>query len=353
MGKDYYSILGVDRSANDDQLKKAYRKLAMKWHPDKHPDPKAKKKAEEMFKDIAEAYDVLSDKEKKKIYDEYGEDGLKQGAPGSAGGTTTFVYHGVDPSELFSKFFGTEHSMCFSSFDDDFGRFGAFGGSRSGGRMPQGFSFRREVGGAGGTFIEENMPFGGMGGSATAGTTAKTKPKVFETDLNLTLEELYTGCKKKMKVTRKRFHGKDSRKEDTVLTVDVKAGWKDGTRITYAEEGDQDMSTGTCGDIVFVVRTKPHSRFVRDGNHLIHKCTITLAKALTGFTVPIETLDGRQRKIQIGDIVTPKTRKIVENEGMPVSKRPGEKGDLIIEFDIIFPRKLTMEQRRQLKDILE
>eukprot|EP01054_Gregarina_sp_Poly1_P007498 Gregarina_sp_Poly_1__7497@NODE_4182_length_696_cov_154_446741_g2754_i0_p1_GENE_NODE_4182_length_696_cov_154_446741_g2754_i0NODE_4182_length_696_cov_154_446741_g2754_i0_p1_ORF_typecomplete_len160_score25_79DnaJ/PF00226_31/4_7e26GpFAR1/PF05823_12/0_12_NODE_4182_length_696_cov_154_446741_g2754_i0160639 len=158
MGKDYYGILGVGKDATADQLKKAYRKLALKWHPDKHPDPDAKRKAEEHFKDVAEAYDVLSDPEKKKIYDQFGEEGLKGMGSGGMGGTRTFVYSGVDPSEIFSRFFGSH-----SPFDD-------FGG---------------------GTFRTINFAMGDDIFMGMPESSAPRKPQVFTVDLNLSLDDLY------------------------------------------------------------------------------------------------------------------------------------------------------------------
>nr|CEL75747.1 TPA: heat shock protein 40, putative [Toxoplasma gondii VEG] len=343
MGKDYYRILGVGKDASEADLKKAYRKLAMKWHPDKHADADAKKKAEAQFKDIAEAYDVLSDKEKRQIYDQFGEEGLKSGGSptgtaGPGGSRANFVYREVDPSELFSRFFGSDR--MFFGGDDDFGPFGSVGmGSHSN------FPFRMH-----------------HAGSGSFGSRAPSKPKTYEVDLSLSLEELYTGTKKKLKITRTRYRNGQMLKEDNVLSIDVKPGWKEGTKITFAGEGDQDSPTSPPGDVVFVVKTKPNSRFVRDGNHLIHKVAIPLVKALTGFTVPIESLDGRSFKVKVDTVVTPKSRKIVPNEGkfdgwyisgsMPVSKRPGEKGDLILEFDIHFPKTLTDDQKTKLKELL-
>lgn len=335
MGKDYYKILGVTKGATEADLKKAYRKLAIKWHPDKHADPEAKKKAEALFKDIAEAYDVLSDKEKRQIYDQFGEEGLKGGgAPGAGpaagpGGRANFVYREVDPSELFSRFFGSDR--MFFGGDDDF----PFGGMSMGG---SGFPFR--------------MHRSAGAGFTGAGGRGQSKPKTYEVQLPLSLEELYTGCKKKLKVTRTRFRGGQVVKEDNVLSIDVKPGWKEGTRITFAGEGDQDGPNAVPGDVVFVVKTKPHARFVRDGNHLIHKVPIPLVKALCGFTVPIESLDGRQLKVKVDTIISPKSRKVVPSEGMPISKRPGEKGDLILEFDIHFPKYLGEEQKARLKEVL-
>ncbi|KAL8273512.1 hypothetical protein Esti_002578 [Eimeria stiedai] len=206
MGKDYYRILGVAKDAGEADLKKAYRKLAMKWHPDKHADPEAKKKAEAQFKDIAEAYDVLSDKERRQIYDKFGEEGLKGGGPASGGpGGSNVFYREVDPSEIFSRFFGTD---------------------RMGGDAEDPFSHPIfGMGGAGGPFgMRFSTSAGRRAGSMHAGVGASSKPRAYERDLVCSLEELYTGTTKKMKIGRTRFHNGQPVKEDSVVTVDVKAG---------------------------------------------------------------------------------------------------------------------------------
>nr|BAN65507.1 protein with DnaJ domain, DNJ1/SIS1 family [Babesia bovis] len=315
MGKDYYSILGVSRGSNDAELKKAYRKLAMQWHPDKHPDPVAKQKAEDMFKNVSEAYDVLSDPEKRKIYDQFGEEGLKgtAGGPNQGAGTTQYVYTGVDPSELFKRFFSTDRGFMFNgNFGDDMGGFG------------DAFQMHHTT---------HSRP---------------SKSVNYELDLPVTLEELYTGTTKKMKITRKRFSGNTEYKEEQILKVDVKAGWKDGTKLTFAHEGDQASPTSPPGDLIFIIRSKPHPRFTRDGNNLIYKFTVPLVKALTGFQATLTTLDNRRVTTRIVDVVSPSYRKVIPNEGMPISKSPSHRGDLILEFDITFPRTLTPEQKKQM-----
>ncbi|CDJ66844.1 heat shock protein 40, putative [Eimeria necatrix] len=325
MGKDYYRILGVPREATEADLKKAYRKLAMKWHPDKHADPEAKKKAEAQFKDIAEAYD---------IYDKFGEEGLKGGAgapSGGPGGANVF-YREVDPSEIFSRFFGTDRMS--GDADDPFSH-PIFG-----------------MAGAGGPFGMRFSTSGGRRCGSMQGMSSSSKPRAYERDLVCTLEELYTGTTKKMKIGRTRFHNGRPVKEDNVVTVDVKAGWKEGTKITFSGEGGQETPNGPPGDLIFVVKCKPHSRFTRDGSHLIYKVPVPLLKALVGFTVPVTTLDNRTLHVKIDQVVNPKYRKVVPGEGMPISKKPGEKGDLIIEFDIIFPRTLSDDQKTKLKEIL-
>ncbi|ORM40870.1 DnaJ -like protein subfamily B member 4 [Babesia sp. Xinjiang] len=315
MGQDYYAILGVNRGCNDAELKKAYRKLAMQWHPDKHPDPAAKQKAEDMFKNVSEAYDVLSDPEKRKIYDQFGEEGLKgtAGTQGHSAAGHQYVYTGVDPTELFKKFFGADRGFMFNGgFGDDMGGFSeAFG-------MPHGARQRCQ------------------------------KSPNYELDLPVTLEELYTGTVKKMKITRKRFANGGEYKEEQILKIDIKPGWKDGTKLTFSGEGDQAAPGSPPGDLIFIIRAKPHPRFVRDGNNLVYKFTVPLVKALTGFQATLTTLDNRRLTTRIVDVVSPSYRKVIPNEGMPISKSPSHRGDLILEFDVTFPRVLTAEQKKQM-----
>lgn len=183
-------------------------------------------------------------------------------------------------------------------------------------------------------------------------TNNYNKPATYEVPLSLSLEELYSGCKKKLKITRKRFMGTKSYEDDNYVTIDVKAGWKDGTKITFYGEGDQLSPMAQPGDLVFKVKTKTHDRFLRDANHLIYKCPVPLDKALTGFQFIVKSLDNRDINVRVDDIVTPKSRKIVAKEGMPSSKYPSMKGDLIVEFDIVFPKSLTSEKKKIIRETL-
>ncbi|KAK2195486.1 bifunctional Chaperone DnaJ [Babesia duncani] len=314
MGRDYYTILGVHKGCSDAELKKAYRKLAMQWHPDKHPDPSTKSKAEEMFKNVSEAYDVLSDPEKRKIYDQFGEEGLKGTAghhPSGQQGSHHYVYTGVDPSELFRKFFGGDRNFLFSSgFGDDGDDFQIHTGNHH--------------------------------------HSMHAKPTNYELDLPVSLEELYTGTVKKMKITRKRFSGSKEYKEEQILKIDVKPGWKDGTKLTFSGEGDQQSPATPPGDLIFVIKTKPHSRFIREGNNLVYKFSVPLVKALTGFQATLTTLDNRRLTIRVSEIVSNRYKKVIAKEGMPLSRNNSERGDLILEFDVIFPETLTMEQKKKI-----
>ncbi|EFJ36802.1 hypothetical protein SELMODRAFT_230025 [Selaginella moellendorffii] len=291
MGIDYYSVLKVDKNATEDDLKKAYRKLAMKWHPDKNPNNK--KEAEAKFKQISEAYEVLSDPQKRTIYDQYGEEGLKGQVPppGATGGTNfangagpnVFVFNPRNAEDIFAEFFGGSSPM---------------------------------------------------------------------NKLPCSLEELYTGSTRKMKISRNIADpsGKTMPVEE-FLTIDVKPGWKKGTKITFPEKGNEQPNL-IPADIVFVIDEKPHDVFKRDGNDLVMTQKVSLADALTGTTITVNTLDGRTLTIPINDIISPGYEKIVPREGMPIAKEPGRKGDLKIKFDVKFPTRLTPEQKAAVKRYL-
>eukprot|EP01138_Halocafeteria_seosinensis_P010909 gb/GECG01011142.1/.p1 GENE.gb/GECG01011142.1/~~gb/GECG01011142.1/.p1 ORF type:complete len:296 (+),score=56.34 gb/GECG01011142.1/:1-888(+) len=286
---DYYQILGVNKNASDDELKKAYKKLAVKWHPDKNQD--RKEEAEKKFKEINEAYEVLSDKEKRAIYDKYGEEGLKGGMPaggggGGGGGTTHFEFR--DPNEIFAQFFGTKNP--FSIFGDEGGEDGFFSFG-----MGPGMGGGMRMGGMGGTGGMGGMGGMGGGGGMPGGKSRGPKqPPPAKTQLPLSLEELYRGTTKKLKITRKRLNSdqRTTYNDQKVLEVQVRPGWKKGTTVTFEREGDQEPGM-IPSDVVFVIGEKPHSVFERDGNNLIHKRRITLKQALTDYTLELVSTNVR------------------------------------------------------------
>ncbi|VYS56732.1 unnamed protein product [Arabidopsis thaliana] len=268
MGVDYYKVLQVDRNAKDDDLKKAYRKLAMKWHPDKNPNNK--KDAEAKFKQISEAYDVLSDPQKRAIYDQYGEEGLTSQAPppgaggGFSDGGASFRFNGRSADDIFSEFFGFTRP---------------FGDSRGAGPSN---GFRRP------TTVEE------------------------------------------------------------ILTIEIKPGWKKGTKITFPEKGNEQRGI-IPSDLVFIVDEKPHAVFKRDGNDLVMTQKIPLVEALTGYTAQVSTLDGRSVTVPINNVISPSYEEVVKGEGMPIPKDPSKKGNLRIKFTVKFPSRLTTEQKSGIK----
>ncbi|CAK9133849.1 unnamed protein product [Ilex paraguariensis] len=336
MGVDYYKVLQVDRSSSDEDLKKAYRKLAMKWHPDKNPNNK--KDAEAKFKQISEAYDVLSDPQKRSVYDQFGEEGLKGQVPppgaggfSSFGGPSSFRFNPRSADDIFSEFFG---------FSSPFGGMGDMGGSRAGGS-----GFPR------GMFGEDIFAsFRGGGGEGSGNVPRKGAP--IERTLPCSLEDLYKGTTKKMKISRDvtDSSGRPTTVEE-ILTIEIKPGWKKGTKITFPEKGNEQRGV-IPSDLVFIIDEKPHSVFKRDGNDLIATQKITLVEALTGYTAQLTTLDGRNLTIPITSVISPTYEEVVKGEGMPIPKEPTRKGNLRIKFNVKFPAKLTSEQKTGMKRLL-
>ncbi|GLT41038.1 hypothetical protein SLA2020_151280 [Shorea laevis] len=340
MGVDYYKILQVDRNAKDEDLKKAYRKLAMKWHPDKNPNNK--KEAEAKFKQISEAYDVLSDPQRRAVYDHYGEEGLKgQMPPPGAGGDTYYSTQDIPTSFRFNP------RNADDIFDEIFGFSNHFGGGSGGGGGMRGSRFSSSF--FGDDIFAEAM---GGGGGASMHQSAPRKAPPIENTLLCTLEELYKGTTKKMKISREivDISGKAMQVEE-ILTINVKPGWKKGTKITFPEKGNEHPNV-IPADLVFIIDEKPHSVFTRDGNDLIVTQKISLAEALTGYAVHLTTLDGRNLTILIDNVIHPNHDEVVPREGMPIQKDPSKRGNLRIKFNIKFPNRLTPEQKAGIKKLL-
>nr|TKS04810.1 hypothetical protein D5086_0000139160 [Populus alba] len=344
MGVDYYKILQVDKTAKDDDLKKAYRKLAMKWHPDKNPNNK--KEAEAKFKQISEAYEVLSDPQKRAVYDQYGEEGLKGQVPppgaGGAGpggasffstgdGPTAFQFNPRNADDIFAEFFGSS---------GPFGGMGGGSGGMRGTRFP------------GGMFGDAIFSSFGEGGGGSMHQSVPRKAPPIEKRLLCSLEELYKGATKRMKISRDVVDasGKLVPVEE-ILTIDIKPGWKKGTKITFPEKGNEQQHV-IPADLVFIIDEKPHSMFSRDGNDLILSQKISLSEALTGYTVHLTTLDGRNLTIPINTVIHPNYEEVVPKEGMPIPKDPTKRGNLRIKFSIKFPTRLTSEQKAGIKSLM-
>lgn len=139
--------------------------------------------------------------------------------------------------------------------------------------------------------------------------------------------------------------------ESEILTIDVKPGWKKGTKITFPDKGNEQLNQ-LPADLVFVIDEKPHDVYKRDGNDLIRNYKVTLAEALGGKTVNLTTLDSRELTIPVNQIVRPGYELVVAKEGMPITKEPGNRGDLKIKFDVKFPTRLSAEQKAALKRAL-
>eukprot|EP00270_Netrium_digitus_P009832 TRINITY_DN3013_c0_g1_i8.p1 TRINITY_DN3013_c0_g1~~TRINITY_DN3013_c0_g1_i8.p1 ORF type:complete len:363 (-),score=95.35 TRINITY_DN3013_c0_g1_i8:148-1236(-) len=357
MGVDYYKVLEVPRNASDDDIKKAYRKLAMKYHPDKNPNNN--KSAEAKFKEVSEAYEVLSDSQKREIFDRYGEEGLKGGVPPpGAEGSPFMPPGGGGPNMQQFHFTPSRAEDIFAQFFSGTGPFGGVGGGFPGmmGGMGGGPGMTRvRVNGFGGDVFGDSSfrsAFDGDGSMGGMGGGIGRKPASVETKLICGLDELYKGTTKKMKISRQiaDASGKTMPVEE-VLTIDIKPGWKKGTKITFPEKGNEQPGY-PAPDLVFVVDEKPHPNFTRDGDDLIYKMTVPLADALSGISSTITTLDNRPIKINVSDVVYPGFEVVVPGEGMPLQKSPGKKGNLRVNFSVKFPQKLSEEQKQQLRRIL-
>eukprot|EP00244_Chara_vulgaris_P014921 TRINITY_DN970_c0_g2_i6.p1 TRINITY_DN970_c0_g2~~TRINITY_DN970_c0_g2_i6.p1 ORF type:complete len:359 (-),score=84.02 TRINITY_DN970_c0_g2_i6:620-1696(-) len=355
MGVDYYDVLKVGKNASDDELKKAYRKLAMKWHPDKNPNNKAS--AEAKFKQISEAYEVLSDPQKRAIYDQYGEEGLKGGVPppGSGGGggggfpggggfsnggaPNVFRFNPRNPEDIFAELFGGGSPFGMGNM----GAMGGMGRSANSSSRVNPFSETMFQGMAGDFFGDRT------GGPSTSGAR---KAAAVENKLACTLEELYNGSTRKMKISRQIADASGKTIPiDEILAIGVKPGWKKGTRITFPEKGNE-LPGVVPADLIFIVEEKPHDVFKRDGNDLIVTQKITLAQALADYTASIRTLDGRTLRVECNEVIYPGYEKVIPKEGMPIAKEPGKKGNLRLKFDIKYPPRLSPEQKAALQKVL-
>ncbi|XP_064194219.1 dnaJ homolog subfamily B member 4 [Anguilla rostrata] len=333
MGKDYYKILGIQKGAADEDIKKAYRKQALKWHPDKNKAANA----EEKFKEIAEAYEVLSDPKKREIYDQYGEEGLKggRGTTDGQGGNFTYTFHG-DPHATFATFFGGANP--FEMF---------FGRKAANGREEEDMEVDGDPFGSFTSFNLNSFPRERhMGG----GPMRRKQDPAIHHELRVSLEEIFHGCTKRMKISRKRLNpdGRTMRTEDKILTIEIKRGWKEGTKITFPREGDE--SPGTIpADIVFVIKDKPHAHFRREGSNIVYPVRVSLRQSLCGCSVTVSTIDGKSCNLKVTEVIKPGMRKTVAGQGLPFPKNPDQRGDLVVEFDVNFPDSLPSNSKDVLK----
>ncbi|KAK2460275.1 hypothetical protein APHAL10511_007664 [Amanita phalloides] len=388
MGIDYYKTLGIDKTASEDDIKKAYKKMALRWHPDRN---KGSEEANQKFKQISEAFEVLSDSQKRTVYDQFGEEGLKGGGGGGGGGPPPGAGAGFPPGG-FSGFPGGATFTFTSGGPGGFGRssgftasdpqkifeqiFGGGLGGGLGGAFP-GFGGGRshtfdmdqddDVGGFGGFSGFGGMPGGmrrgrpGSFGSSQGGHRTQSPSKKEQSEitrpLKLSLNELYSGTTKRLKVGRRLLDGST---EDKVLEINVFPGWKSGTKVRFPKAGNE-LAGGDSQDLVFVVEDKPHEVFKRDGNDLVATLKISLVEALAGgpgnnrVTRVLELLDGRRMQVPAPlGVVKPGMETKISDEGMPVRKEGGvrSKGDLIVKWDVEFPQKLTAGQKEGIRKVL-
>lgn len=306
---DYYQIFGLPRNCTDSDIKREYRRCALKWHPLKHEESK-KEVATAKFREVSEAYAVLSDARLRAIFDQWGAQGLATGVRTSAGGESVPWVFTSNPEDMFREFFGS---------------FSPFAGYLSSER-------------------------GLSSGLADKGAEPQPKLPPIEVDLFCSLEELFLGCSKKVKVVRQRLQadGASTSPDESIISVEVGAGWRAHTKLTFQREGDEAPGR-PAGDVVLKLREKPHPFFARKANDLEHTAQISLSQALIGCTVPVRTLDGRIIPVSVSDIVRPGSVLRVQGEGMPLPKNPSQRGDLVLSFDVQYPSSLTLAQKEGIR----
>ncbi|MFI3243424.1 MAG: molecular chaperone DnaJ [Akkermansia sp.] len=355
MSKDYYEVLGVSRDADDGTIKKAYRKLAMKYHPDRNPDDKA---AEEAFKELGEAYEVLSDADKRAAYDRMGHENYKNsGGQGGFGGGG-----GVDPMDIFAQMFGGQ------------GGFGGFGG------------------------------FGGGGSRSRRPATPAQPGSDLRYDLDITLEEAARGCQKVIELERLvpcdtchatgskdgkagyktcqtcQGHGVVTRQsgffvqqttcptchgagmsvtnpcpacrgegrveKEVQITINVPAGIESNKKLRSTNNGDAGICGGETGDLYIYIEVKPHAIFSREGRDLSCTVPIPLTLAMSGGTLSIPTLDGATT-VKIAAGTQNNTILRVNGAGVP-GLHDKRRGDLMAEIEVEIPSKLSKKQQAAL-----
>lgn len=301
---DYYKTLGIEKSASEAEIKKAYRSLALKYHPDRN---KNNKSAEEKFKKISEAYAVLSDKKKKQQYDTMGSSGF---------------HNQYSQDDIFSGF----------DFNNIFQEMGFNPGQGTGG-----FDF---FGGGGGS------PFGGGGRGGRGGFGAGAPPKGQDVDYDLTVsfDEAYRGSKRQIKFT---LTGGTSRE----LDLKIPAGIQNNTKLKVSGRGAKSSYGGADGDLYIKVAVSTHPQFVRNGDSIEKKIKVPLSKALLGGSFDIETYDDT-KTLKIPALIKPGTKLRIKGKGFPV-KGSDRHGDFyaIVEYDL--PSELNSEQVKAVEKLQE
>jgi molecular chaperone DnaJ len=343
--KDYYEVLGVNRDASEDDIKKAYRKLAMKHHPDRNPD---NPKSEEQFKEAKQAYEILSDAEKRTAYDQYGHAGVDPSAAAGAGG---FRSAGSDFSEVFGDIFGD-----------------IFGGGRQNSNVYRGADLRYNLEisleqAARGTETRIRIPTMEEcttchGNGAKPGTEPTTCPtcgghgQVRMQQGFFSLQQTCPRCHGSGKIVQSpcpTCHGAGRLKQHKTLSVKIPAGIDEGDRIRLAGEGEAGLNGGPAGDLYVVIQLQPHQVFQRDHNDLHCEMPISFTTAALGGEIEIPTLDGHA-KLKIP--TETQSGKIFRLRGKGIrGVRSSSTGDLLCHVAIETPVNLTARQKELLQEL--
>ena len=353
--RDYYEVLGVDKNATEDEIKKAYRKIAIKYHPDRNPGDK---EAEEKFKEAAEAYDVLHDPQKRQQYDQFGFD-----APGGFG----FGGGGFTMDDIFSMF-----GSVFEG--GGFGGFGGFGGSRGGSqRKYRGGDLRLKV-----KLNLQEVATGVTkkfrvrkdvtcphchGNGCEPGSSPESCPTCHGSGYTVQTKQTLFGimqtqgscptCHGEGTIIKNKCHecgGDGVVKGDEVVEVKIPAGVADGMVLTMSGKGNAGPHNGIAGDIQVFISEESNDTFVRQDNDLIYNLLLDFPTAALGGEVKIPTIDGKNLKINLEPGIQPGTTKRLRGKGLPAVQGYGSgTGDIIVNISVYVPKTLSREEREALE----
>jgi molecular chaperone DnaJ len=354
--RDFYEILEVSRNASADEIKKAYRKMAIKYHPDKNPGDKA---SEEKFKEAAEAYEILSNPEKKQRYDQYGHAGVGGGSSGFGGGGG---FGGMNMEDIFSQFGDV--------FGGHFG--GGFGGGGRGRRVNRGSNLRvkvkldlEDIAHGVEKKIKVNKfvackPCNGSGaqnGSAknTCSTCRGTGQVTRMTQTILGAMQTSSTCPscggEGQTITDKckSCHGEGIVREEEVITINIPAGVAEGMQLSVAGRGNMGARGGVPGDLIVVIEETEHELLKRDGMNLFYDHYISIADAALGVQIEVPTIDGKAKvKIEPGTQSGKVLR--LKGKGLP-DVNSYSRGDILVNINVWTPQNLTKEEKKILEEL--
>jgi molecular chaperone DnaJ len=353
--RDFYEVLGVSRDASDAELKKAYRKLAIKYHPDKNPDDK---EAEEMFKEAAEAYEVLSNADKRAKYDRYGHAGLGGAAGGGGFGG------GMNMDDIFSQF----GDIFGSAFGGGFGGFG--GGGRSRQRVNRGSNLRVRVrltleevakGVEKKIKVNKHIPCSTCDGTGAKPGSGKTTCHTCHGSGQVTqVTDTFIGrmqstttcptCNGEGQIIREKCDscgGNGVVRGEEVITLKIPAGVAEGMQLTVSGKGNAAVRGGVPGDLIVLIEEVKHDQLERDGNNLLYEHYISFPDASLGTTIEIPTIEGKARVKVAAGTQSGKVLRL-KGKGIPDVNGYGS-GDLLININVWTPKNLSKEEKEMME----
>ena len=358
--RDYYEVLGVDKTASEDEIKKAYRKIAIKYHPDRNP---GNKEAEEKFKEAAEAYDVLHDPQKRQQYDQFGFAGQ-----GGAGGFGGFGGASMNMDDIFSMF-----GDIFGGHAGGFGGFGGFGGGQRRPQQHRGSDLRLKVKltlqeistGVTKKFkVRKDVVCQHCHGSGSAdGGASETCPTCHGSGvISHTTQSIFgmmqtqgvcPTCNGEGKIIKNKCHecgGTGVVKGEEVVEINIPAGVIEGMVVNVPGKGNAGRRNGIPGDIQVFIEEEPNDTFVRDGNDLIYNLLLDFPTAALGGDVEIPTIEGTRLRVKIEPGTQPGKTLRLRSKGLPAVQGYGSgKGDMVVNISIYVPKTLSRDEKKALE----